>query len=86
MSGPDVVARPGRIALMISTSALALYSSDMKNAHSSAITATYVGPRRRRKEAARQSMLTPLSSSMVSAVRRTTSCLRIGKSSKLAEM
>ena len=39
MSGPPVVAKPGRTALRISTSALALKSRPYQNAASSAITA-----------------------------------------------
>jgi hypothetical protein len=40
MSGPLVVASPGRTALRISLSALALKSSEYQNAASAAITAT----------------------------------------------
>src|SRR5262245_30356641 len=69
ISGPDVVARPGRTALRISVSVLLLNSSLYQNAASSAMTVMYVGRRRRRKLLERTSMVMPLLSRSASAVR-----------------
>jgi hypothetical protein len=55
-SGPPVVANPGRKELRISLSGLLLFSVS-QNATSSAVTAIYVGPRKRRKSLARTGRL-----------------------------
>jgi hypothetical protein len=78
-----VVASPGRIAFSISTSGSAL-SSECQNAASSQITTRYVGPRRRRNEAERASMLTLFVKVRVSAVREATSCDSIGVAANAA--